>query len=37
MGYHALVCDTVMTDGGRGLAAAILNASPLSSVRGADA
>lgn len=29
LGYQAVVCDTVMTDGGRGLATAILAASPL--------
>jgi LPPG:FO 2-phospho-L-lactate transferase len=28
LGYRAIVSDTVMTDGGRGLAAAILHASP---------
>ena len=29
LGYRAVVCDTVMTDGGGGLAAAILAASPV--------
>ena len=28
LGYRTIVSDTVMTDGGRGLAAAILAASP---------
>jgi LPPG:FO 2-phospho-L-lactate transferase len=30
LGYRAIVCDTVMRDGGRGLAAAIVDALPLS-------
>jgi LPPG:FO 2-phospho-L-lactate transferase len=35
LGYRTLVCDTVMTDGGRGLAAAILTVLPVSSAGGA--
>jgi LPPG:FO 2-phospho-L-lactate transferase len=33
LGYRAIVCDTVMKDGGRGLAAAMLAASPGSASR----
>jgi LPPG:FO 2-phospho-L-lactate transferase len=33
LGYRAIVCDTVMKDGGRGLATAILAASPRSGSR----
>ena len=37
LGYRAIVCDTVMRDGGRALAAALLAASPLNFVSGGDA
>jgi LPPG:FO 2-phospho-L-lactate transferase len=33
LGYQAIVCDTVMTDGGGGLASAVLAASPRSGIR----
>jgi LPPG:FO 2-phospho-L-lactate transferase len=37
LGYRPIVSDTVMTDGGRGLATAILEMSPLRSASGGDA
>ena len=37
LGYRPIVSDIVMTDGGRGLAAAILAMSPLRSASGGDA